>query len=108
MLEYFRITEQNDGAHMDDLLNHLGPPVAFASEDPGQQLSPTDAQLATLLGEPNQERRDQWLDDHIEYSRHQQRAARSRGAPQLSEYDGLIPTAGNELNPSAAEMVSVD
>ncbi len=106
MLELFRITEQNEDAHMDDLLAHIGPPVAFVSEEPDNHLSVADGQLAGLLAEPNHGQRQQWLEEHFEHSRSQRIASESQCATQLSEYDGLVPIAGTGLDPSAAERVS--
>ncbi len=106
MLELFRITQQNDDAHMDDLLAHIGPPVAFASRDSDDHLSPIDCQLSNLLGEPNPDQRQQWLQQQFAHKKFVRFASQSHQSAELTEYDGLVPMAGTELDPTAAERVS--
>jgi ATP-dependent helicase/nuclease subunit B len=91
---------------MDDLLAHLGPPVAFISEDQNDALSPTDVRLTRLLGEADQQRRQSLLAQQVELVRYQQQAADSLAARQLGVYDGLVPAAGTDLDPTTAARVS--
>ncbi len=106
MLELYRVSTQNDDADINDLLSHLGPPVAFVSEATEDHLSPSDQQLASLLTEANQAKRQVWLEEHFAHVRFQRMAYESEAAAQFNEYDGLVPAAGVELDPSVAERVS--
>ncbi len=106
MLELFRMTEQNENAHMDDLLTQIGPPAAFVGTDPDGHLALTDEHLATLLGEPSHDKRNHWLHENVEHSRHQSVAAGAHASANFGEFDGHVPTAGIDLDPTAAGMVS--
>jgi RecB family exonuclease len=106
MLELFRITEHDDDADMEKLLAHIGPPVAFVSEEPKDHLSLTDRQLAGLLAEPNHVHRQRWLEEHFEHARYQRVVSESQRSARLGDYDGLVPVAGSTLDPNVADRVS--
>ena len=106
MLELFRLTEQKKDAHMDDLIAHVGPPVAFVSKQPEDQLCIADRQLAKLLGEPNHGERQRWLEEQFEHARLGRIALESKNSKPFGEYDGFVPVAGTNLDPSVAERVS--
>ena len=103
MLEIFRITSGNEDAHMDDLLNHLGPAGAFVSENPDDHLDQSDVDLAKLLLEQNASERQQLIAAEFPHFERCRTASELRAAPQLSEYDGWVPEAGIELDPAAGE-----
>ena len=46
------------------------------------------------------------LDRHFTHSRFARAASRSHSAAALTEYDGLVPAAGTDLDPTAADRVS--
>jgi ATP-dependent helicase/nuclease subunit B len=106
MLEMFRITEGKENAQVDDLLTHIGPPVAFVSRAAEDQLSAADGQLAKLLAGCNEAGRQPWLEQQFTHAKFQRIASESHRQPQLTEYDGLVPVAGSELDPSNAQRVS--
>jgi ATP-dependent helicase/nuclease subunit B len=106
MLEMYRISERQEDAHVDDLLTHIGPPVAFVSRAAEDQLSPADGQLAKLLAGCSEAERQPWLEQQFAQAKFQRIANESQQQPQLTEYDGWVPVAGSELDPSNAERVS--
>ncbi len=106
MLELFRITEQNDDAHLDDLLAHLGAPVAFVSSDPDGHLSVDDGRVLRFLTESDPKLRQRQLEESYSHARFQRTAADSFGKAELSAYDGLVPTAGLDLDPTNVSRIS--
>ena len=103
MLEVYRITSGNEDAHMDDLLNHVGPAGSFVSENPDDHLDVSDVDLARLLLEPNEFDRRQLLEAEFSHMERCRIASELQAASQLCEYDGWVPEAGVELDPTAGE-----
>ncbi len=103
MLELYRMTSGNDDAHMDDLLNHLGLAGSFVSENPDDHLDGSDVALAGLLLQADQSERQQWIETEFKHIERCRVAAELQAAPQLCEYDGWVPEAGVELDPTAGE-----
>ena len=103
MLEVYRITSGNENAHMDDLLNHVGPAGAFVSENPDDHLNVSDVDLSRLLLEPNEFDRRQVLDAEFSHMQRCRIASEFQAASQLCEYDGWVPEAGVDLDPTAGE-----
>ena len=106
MLELFRVTQCNDTAHLENLMKHVDPAVAFVSPNLDDHLSSTDRQLAALLHEPNQERRVQRLDEQTEYAQRQRIAADAHSSTTFGEYDGYVRSAGIDLDPISAKRLS--
>lgn len=103
MLELYRTTSGNDNAHMDELLNHFGPVGSFVSENPDDHLDDSDVALARLLLQTDQSERQQWIETEFKHIERCRVAAELQAAPQLCEYDGWVPEAGVELDPTAGE-----
>ncbi len=106
MLDLFRITEENEKAHLDDLLKHLESSTSFVSLNPSQHLSETDAQLATMLSGLAPDAKEAWLNETFEYRANQQRAIAAATSPAFTAYDGLVPEAGCDLDPTDNHVVS--
>ncbi|MEZ6134254.1 MAG: PD-(D/E)XK nuclease family protein [Pirellulaceae bacterium] len=102
MLEVYRVTSSNEDAHMDDLLNHIGPAASFVSEHPDDHLDVSDVDLARLLLEPNEFDRRQLLEAEFSHMAHCRIASELQAASPLGEYDGWVPEAGVELDPTAS------
>lgn len=103
MLELYRLTSRNDDAHMDDLLNHLGPVGSFVSENPDDHLDGSDAALARLLLQSDPSELQQWIETEFKHFERCRVATELQAASQLCEYDGWVPEAGAELDPTAGE-----
>ena len=72
LLEMYRITQQDDDAHSEDLVNHMGHAVSFVSADPDDHLDESDTELAQLLSESSGIKRQQLLENafpHLERRR---------------------------------------
>ncbi len=106
MLELFRVTEDNDKAHVEDLQLYLGPPVAFVSQTVDDHLSKTDSLLAKLLTEPDRQENEEFLDEHFKYRPYQRLAIAAGKEATLTPYDGIIPNAGIDLSLTKTHVVS--
>ncbi len=84
MLEVYRIAERQQDAHLDDLLTHMGQPVAFISRQAADHLSSADLQLAKLLTGCNQTERQSWLEQQFAHARCQRIAAQSQAKAELT------------------------
>lgn len=99
LLELFRITANQPTASLDDLHEHLGPPVAFVNLEPGQQLDMGEVRLASLLCEAEVARREAIVDEAFPHQRDQRHARQQRCAPTFNEFSGHVPEAGLALSP---------
>ncbi len=106
MLDIYRITSGNEDAHLDELLTHVGPAISFVSEKADGQLVTDDCKLAHLLLEQDAMQRRDFLEGEFKHMEHCRVAAEQRAAPQLCEYDGWVPQAGDDLDPTIAERSS--
>ena len=93
-------------AHMDDLLVELGQPISFVSESPDDHLTMAEIGLAGILMEKDETKRLRLLEEQFEHTAQCRIAREFQEAPQISAYDGLVPRAGEDLDPTAGESVS--
>ncbi|MCR9295898.1 MAG: PD-(D/E)XK nuclease family protein [bacterium] len=100
LLELFRLTENKPDAHMQDLLRGIGPPVSFVSLNPHHHLDDGDVSLALQLGEPEVAKRQRLLQRDFPHHAFQQRAREALFSAELSSFDGYVPEAGQDLDPS--------
>ena len=106
MLEMFRLSKGQEDVKMDDLLSEIGRPVSFVSESRDEHLSISDSDVAGILLERNESQRQRMLEEMHEHTAYCRAALESRKANELGAYDGLVPQAGNDLNPAADKPIS--
>lgn len=101
LLEIFRTTSGNDAAHMDDLFQHIGPAHSFVSHNPHEHLNECEQELHRLLLEIDPQARQQILEAGYAHQRRHRIASALQASPALCEFDGWIPEAGTDLDPTA-------
>lgn len=111
LLDFFRVSQSQNDADMEALREHCGAPVGFLGADHGSKhpqtpMSDTEANLAFLVGEPDEAKRRSWLHLNFDHAEICERLAIERAALSFGAADGYAPKAGAKLDPSFAELVS--
>jgi RecB family exonuclease len=97
-----RVLSGNREAGAAEMVAWLGPPVAFAPDAADRCLDAQEAWLHLLAGRPVANP-DELLADafpHLGRGRH---AARERASDRFTEFDGCVPEAGADLDPTAED-----
>ncbi len=103
LVELFRKFKGLPDAHLNDLLQHIGDPVSFASTNASDWLSETDGPLTELLTTNDSTLCQTQLESRHSHFTSVRSAQEKRSLPQFTEYDGFVPEAGPELSPTNAE-----
>ena len=106
MLEMYRISHGKPSANMDDLKSAIGLPVSFVSHSTDDHLVCTDFLISDLLEESDEQERRRSLEAQFDLMRRNRIAREFGEAHQVNAYDGFVPLAGSELDPSAGGSVS--
>ncbi len=99
---YRVITGDREGVQ-DDLIAWLPEPVSFAPQDPGLCLSPTEWWLCRLCGQPGVEDPAETVTRAFPHLGRGLEARRARMSDLFTIYDGYVPEAGADLDPSKPE-----
>lgn len=106
MLGFYRMTERRDDADLGDLLAHIGQPVSFIRHESEGGVSLVEDRLSLLVQETDTERRRQSLEQQFVHTRRQRLASEAENDSAVGEFDGLVPIAGVDLDPTKAAQIS--
>jgi len=102
VLDAFRACTGNPLADQGDLLGSLAPPSSFAPVGEGEELDLTEWWLRRLTEEKRVKNAGELLARNAPHLARGRVAAAARRGPDLTAWDGYVPDAGADLDPSAA------
>lgn len=106
MLDIYRTSSGSLDASMDDLKKRTGRPISFVSESLEDHLISRDSVLAEVLHEQDVAARQQMLESRYEHIQRSRIAFEHAASPEFTAFDGYVPKAGRDLDPSAGLPVS--
>lgn len=101
LVSAFRIISGRPSGTQEDLLRRLPPPASFAAVDPGDALLPSDWWVSVFCGERRPANPEKALACAFPHLARGLRAARARASEEFTPYDGYVPEAGLDLDPTA-------
>jgi len=106
LLSIFRRTRGDDVATgLPEFVEHLSPAAAFAPTNPRRCVDPVEWWLYRLCCQNPVRDPEDVVGRHFPHLGWGLTARRARLSPQLTEYDGLVPRAGADLDPHASSTV---
>ena len=100
VLAAYRILSGNREGVLDDLLAWLPEPVSFAPRDPGRCIDPMQWWLCRLCGETPVEDAEAVVSRAFPHLGRGLEARRARESDLFTPYDGNVPEAGEDLDPT--------
>ena len=100
LLSAFRVLSGRADADQGDLLAALPPPASFAPATEEQALDPGQWWLWRLCGPANVDQPDTLVEQHFPHLAQGRRAEQERQSDRLTVYDGCVPEAGTQLDPT--------
>ncbi len=102
LLAAYRIVTGDREGVQDDLIAWLPEPVSFAPRDPELYLNSTEWWLCRLCGEPAAEDPEGIVSSAFPHLGRGMEARRARESDLFTAYDGHVPEAGADLDPTKA------
>ena len=99
LLELFRTITDQSTASMGEFLSHVGIPNSFCSSGDSQTHSKQWWQ-SKLAAEPDVDSKAEVHEEGFSHFKDGKHAVESRTSEEFTQFDGLVPDAGKELNPS--------
>jgi len=103
VLAVFRLLTGRPNGDQQDLLAWMEPPVSFAPRRPEECLDASEWWLWRLCGPETVVNVDKLVDRRYPHLAEGRKAAAARLAPEFGPYDGCIPQAGADLNPTLSD-----
>ena len=103
VLAAYRILSGNREGVQDDLLRWLPEPVSFAPRDPGRCIDSAEWWLCRLCGERAVEDPEGTVTQLFPHLGRGLKARRARESDAFTAYDGYVPEAGADLDPTRPE-----
>lgn len=102
LLAAFRDRAGNPGAELTDLLRSTGLPASFAPPSPEEALSAAEWWLWRLTGDEQVVNAGELLARRAPHLARGEEAAAARAGDAFTAWDGFVPRAGADLDPTAA------
>ena len=103
LLSAYRIVSGNREGDQEALLRWLPDPASFAPDRPGRSIDPTEWWLWRMCAVESPENPEEILARHFPHLGRGFRAARARESDRFTEYDGYVPQAGLDLDPTVPQ-----
>ena len=100
VLAAFRVLSGNPEGDPQALARWVGVPASFAPADPGRCIEETDWWLWRLCGGEPVRDVDKVIAEHFVHLGRGMHARRERASDRFTEYDGYVPQAGKDLDPT--------
>lgn len=103
LLQLYRLTNTTN-AEMTDLLTAIGTEESFVNANVDTQLSTHEFALSQLLVQRDVSVRNDWIEANYPHFRQSRLAYEALAQPNFGDFDGLVPAAGVELDPSNVQQ----
>jgi ATP-dependent helicase/nuclease subunit B len=103
LVELFRLTQRNPQAHLEDLMNFIGPAVSFVGLERSEWLDNGEEFLASLLVTESFEHKQQSLEQRYPHFTLTKQGQLQRAQPEFTAFDGHVPQAGMDFDPAVAD-----
>ena len=99
LLELFRVIQEEPTISMEEFLTHVGVPDSFCSTD-NSQIHARQWWQAKLAAEPDVDSKAEVLEEGFSHLADGRHAIEQRASEEFTQFDGLVPDAGKELDPA--------
>lgn len=103
VLSAYRVLSGNRSGDMDDLLRWLPEPASFAPAAPGRCVDETEWWLWRMCGDEAVESAEAVIRANFPHLGKGMEARRARESDAFTEYDGYVPEAGEDIDPTKPE-----
>lgn len=100
LLDVYRDATDSPDAALEDFLQHVGNPVSFASDDLDSLATMDEWWTSSLLSMSDANGRRHLVEDNFLHIGAGRSAAEAVASMELTPYDGLVPSAAAELDPT--------